>query len=1421
MCVYCRLNEKKDSKYIIRKDGKYAMTEDGKKVPKICPECGAEMTLQIKGEPIYICKNDHYFGTMKFSLKEGFEFDSVNKNKKHLNAVDIMFWDKLNAIAEKIINYDKNTILSYDEKEFMLSLAPGTYLTTDEEINPLVRNYIKIFGYDCDLNWIDTSNVTDMSYLFDEIRSFTGNVSEWDVSNVTNMGNMFGSTNFNGDISKWDVSNVTDMDSMFEFSLFNGDISNWDVSNVTDMSYMFMESQFNGDISKWDVSNVEVMTCMFYKSQFNGDISKWDVSNVINMKRMFYKSPFSGNLDNWDVRKVSNLVKIFQKTPLESNPPLWYTKKVKEQNGVLVKESFDFDSVNKQKKSINAYDAILAKIVQKILYKSRLSKEDRNVILSLPVASYKTNDSEIHLLIEKCIEFFGPTCNLNWIDTSNVTNMKKLFWETEFNGDISQWNVSNVTDMTAMFCSQKDSFYAFNGDLNNWDVSNVTTMEMMFMGACGANPSISKWDVSNVKDMYQMFAYNQKFDDDISNWNVGNVRNMALMFYSSGFNGDLSKWDVSKVQDMHGMFSSSYFKGNNGSLSNWDVSNVTNMRSMFNQTNFNDDISNWDVSSVTNMAYMFAYSIFNNDISNWNICPGADTNCMFNRCDIINEYKPKKLIKESFDFGTINNKKQHINIYDKVFRIIEKIIKKGRITNISNAEYDLLIQYTGIYKPANKQQLKSIISKFITYFGNNCNLNWIDVSGITNMDYLFNESFFDGDISQWDVSNVITMRQMFGDSMFTSDISNWNVSNVTNMQTMFACSKFNGDISQWDVSNVTDMSHMFDNSKFNSDISQWDVSNVTDMSHMFEGPHFNGDISQWDVSNVTDMEAMFYANSVFNQDISNWDVSNVTDMNFMFASTNFNGDISKWDVSNVIDMHCMFYANSVFNQDISNWDVKKVKEIGDIFTNSMIQNEYKPKFNITEAFDFGSINDTRSKDALKTIERLQHEQDFIDVPKIKGPELTKLKGFVAGMQKSDPEIHYTYTQDKDNVNGRILKIFTNNHVLHMFVKKYLALKEFLESKGIELKIVPVCDQGKLNIWYTGQTELGIAPNEYQFDLDTNASVLKGWKINNIILDGFVISFWSTYDNEGGRSGQQLYQLAHNSQHVYLYNCSYSPNEKEMNKRVVNVLHHKLKHLKHSTLHLKAAISSINNGKDVDILALKWLREAFDFNALKDTSKTGIQRTVDAYIETAFKTDFIAAKTTAVRKAIEGYIKSIRRYDYENNLHFEYTEEDNILKIKMLKPDQEICFNTSPIIRLSSKMFNLGKSLPKIEFILRKQGAKILNIHLNTGLSMEDIATKGHSLTYYIEHGLYMLDLKHIALDNLILDRFVLNDEDISYLYDLNVKHIFTPKSRFTSVTKMINYKEFMNFPHISFTNNQGKTPKGLFMDEIEQVSNYE
>ena len=46
--------------------------------------------------------------------------------------------------------------------------------------------------------------------------------------------------------------------------LFNQDISEWDVSNVTDMRYMFYDcGLFNQDISNWNVSKVRYSEKMF------------------------------------------------------------------------------------------------------------------------------------------------------------------------------------------------------------------------------------------------------------------------------------------------------------------------------------------------------------------------------------------------------------------------------------------------------------------------------------------------------------------------------------------------------------------------------------------------------------------------------------------------------------------------------------------------------------------------------------------------------------------------------------------------------------------------------------------------------------------------------------------------------------------------------------------------------------------------------------------------------------------------------------------------------------------------------------------------------------------------------------------------------------------------------------------------------
>ena len=75
---------------------------------------------------------------------------------------------------------------------------------------------------------------------------------------------MFYASHFTGDISKWNVSNVTNMSQMFQRSSFNGDISDWNVGNVTDMNEMFSCSDFAGDISKLDVKKVKYKFDMLF-----------------------------------------------------------------------------------------------------------------------------------------------------------------------------------------------------------------------------------------------------------------------------------------------------------------------------------------------------------------------------------------------------------------------------------------------------------------------------------------------------------------------------------------------------------------------------------------------------------------------------------------------------------------------------------------------------------------------------------------------------------------------------------------------------------------------------------------------------------------------------------------------------------------------------------------------------------------------------------------------------------------------------------------------------------------------------------------------------------------------------------------------------------------------------------------------------
>ena len=90
--------------------------------------------------------------------------------------------------------------------------------TTKSELCKIIE--VALFarqGYDADLNFIDTSLITDMSYLF----------SGWCIKNIK--------------IDEWNVSNVEDMSYMFrDCNEFDCDLSSWDLSSVKNTHHMFI-----------------------------------------------------------------------------------------------------------------------------------------------------------------------------------------------------------------------------------------------------------------------------------------------------------------------------------------------------------------------------------------------------------------------------------------------------------------------------------------------------------------------------------------------------------------------------------------------------------------------------------------------------------------------------------------------------------------------------------------------------------------------------------------------------------------------------------------------------------------------------------------------------------------------------------------------------------------------------------------------------------------------------------------------------------------------------------------------------------------------------------------------------------------------------------------------------------------------------
>ena len=232
-----------------------------------------------------------------------------------------------------------NTVNIEDEEsdyEIKLWLDPtdktAYYYTETEKVylNRDSSDMFRTWGYeqkirnilDMDLSNFDTSNVTNMGFMFLGMSNLTTlNLSNFDTSKVTNMARMFvGMSNLTSlNLSNFDTSKVTDMQLMFwgMRNLTTLNLSNFDTSKVTNTRSMFqgMSNLTTLNLSSFNTSKVTDMSDMFAEmhSLTTLDLSNFNTSKVTNMSEMFrnMSNLTSLNLSSFNTSKVTDMSHMF------------------------------------------------------------------------------------------------------------------------------------------------------------------------------------------------------------------------------------------------------------------------------------------------------------------------------------------------------------------------------------------------------------------------------------------------------------------------------------------------------------------------------------------------------------------------------------------------------------------------------------------------------------------------------------------------------------------------------------------------------------------------------------------------------------------------------------------------------------------------------------------------------------------------------------------------------------------------------------------------------------------------------------------------------------------------------------------------------------------------------------------------------
>ena len=302
------------------------------------------------------------------------------------------------------------------------------------------------------LEYLNTANVTDMSYMFLGCSKLTSlDVTKFNTAKVTDMSKMFTSCSklTSLDVTNFNTVNVKNMNRMFSgcSELTSLDVTKFNTANVTNMGYMFYKcSKLTSlDVTQFNTAKVTDMSYMFLDCSklTTLDVTNFNTVNVKNMNRMFASCPKLTSLDvtKFNTAKVTDMSYMFY--------------------GCSALTSLDVTKFN------------TAKVTDMSSMFSSLA------LTSLDVTNFNTeNVTNMSFMFFNCSAL--TSLDVTNFNSENVTNMNRMFYNCSklTSLDVSNFNTKKVTNMSFMFsnCSTLTTIYVND----KFVIDKVTNGSYMF-----------------------------------------------------------------------------------------------------------------------------------------------------------------------------------------------------------------------------------------------------------------------------------------------------------------------------------------------------------------------------------------------------------------------------------------------------------------------------------------------------------------------------------------------------------------------------------------------------------------------------------------------------------------------------------------------------------------------------------------------------------------------------------------------------------------------------------------------------------------------------------------------------------------------------------------------------------------------------